>query len=93
MINGIRLKELNEILSNQKNERPWVYPYDFQSYNERQVADIYGLDKDGFKRKLEPHKQVNSMAYGRVELETVDAMINFNALAPKAWQLKWARNL
>jgi|LauGreDrversion4_2_1035121.scaffolds.fasta_scaffold291498_1 hypothetical protein len=33
------------------------------------------------------------MAFGRVELGAVDAMISFNARTPASWQQKWARNL
>ena len=33
------------------------------------------------------------MAFGRVELSAVDAMVSFNARTPASWQQKWARNL
>lgn len=33
------------------------------------------------------------MAFGKVELSAVDAMVSFNARTPASWQQKWARNL
>ena len=91
-LNRRRLKQLNQVLANQKSETPWVYPYDFQCYSDNQQADLFGLDDLGGKRKID-HKQVVSMAFGRVELSAVDAMVSFNARTPASWQQKWARNL
>lgn len=85
MLNRRRLKQLNQVLANHKSDTPWVYPYDFQSYNDNQQADLYGTDEYGGKRKIESHKQVVSMAYGRVELGAVDAMVSFNARTPASW--------
>lgn len=34
-INRQRLKQLNQVLAAQKNDSPWVYPYDFQSYDDK----------------------------------------------------------
>ncbi len=53
---------------------------------------MYETDEYGGKRKIASHKQVVSMAFERVELGAVDAMVSFNARTPAAWQQRWARN-
>ena len=34
VLNRVRLKSLNQVLANQKKDSPWVYPYDFQTYED-----------------------------------------------------------
>ena len=93
ILNRERMRHLNGVFKFQKREAAMIYPFDFQTYEEKDNRnEVEGTDEFGNKVKLK-NKAFTSSAVGKMKFQKVDGMLNFESSMPSNMSKKWQRNL